>query len=172
MKMKRIRWGVALLTAGSIVLAQKVCHSPKTLKDHHEKTAMQKDSTFAVRQDSSESAKDSIKPKKDSIKVEKGRASFYSARLRKARTASGEPHHADSLVCAHKKHPFGTLLRVYNPKNGKEVIVKVTDRGPFRKGFIVDLSYSAAKQIGIVRAGHMPVEVSVVGFSPLNIRKP
>ena len=70
------------------------------------------------------------------------------------------------------KHPFGTLLRVYNPANGKEVVVKVTDRGPFRKGFIVDLSYRAAKEIGITRAGHMPVEVTVVGFTPPVVRKP
>ncbi len=94
--------------------------------------------------------------------VEKGNASYYSAKLKGRKTASGEYYNADSLMCAHKKHPFGTKLRVYNPANGKEVIVKVTDRGPFRKNFIIDLSYSAAKEIGILRAGYMPVEVTVV----------
>lgn len=95
--------------------------------------------------------------------VEKGNASYYSAKLKGRKTANGEYYHADSLTCAHKTHPFGTLLRVYNPKTDKEVTVRVTDRGPFRKNFIVDLSYSAAKQIGILRAGYMPVEVTVVG---------
>lgn len=99
--------------------------------------------------------------------VEKGNASYYSAKLKGRKTASGELYNADSLMCAHKTQPFGTLLRVYNPKTDKEVVVKVTDRGPFRKNFIVDLSYSAAKQIGILRAGYMPVEVTVVGKAPI-----
>lgn len=94
-------------------------------------------------------------------KAEKGNASYYSAKLVGRKTANGEYYHADSLTCAHKKYPFGTKLRVYNPSNGKEVIVRVTDRGPFRKNFIIDLSYSAAKKIGIIRAGFMPVEVTV-----------
>ena len=164
MKWKQTKWGLALLTASSIVLTQKICSSTQTPVEKPEGSAIREDSMPPVRKDTLDV--------KDSIKVEKGRATFYSSRLRKARTASGELHHADSLVCAHKTHPFGTLLRVYNPKNGKAVVVKVTDRGPFRKGFIVDLSYRAAKEIDIIRAGHMPVEVTVVGFTPPVVHKP
>ena len=57
-----------------------------------------------------------------------GKASFYSKRATGARTSNGERLHHDSLTCAHKTHPFGTLLKVTNPSNGKEVVVRVTDR--------------------------------------------
>lgn len=92
----------------------------------------------------------------------KGKASFYSKTLSGRKTASGEYYFADSMTCAHKKLPFGTRLRVYNPKNGKEVVVRVIDRGPYRSGFIIDLSYAAAKELDIIRAGHAAVEVTVL----------
>ena len=66
--------------------------------------------------------------------VQKGKATFYSKRATGARTANGERLHHDSLTCAHRTYPFGTLLRVKNPANGKEVVVRVTDRGPFVRG--------------------------------------
>ncbi len=94
--------------------------------------------------------------------VEKGYASYYSSSLHGGHTASGIRYHKDSLTCAHKKHKFGTMLRVLNKKNGKEVIVKVTDRGPFVKGRIIDLSYAAAKEIEMLQSGVVPVEVSVI----------
>lgn len=93
---------------------------------------------------------------------QKGRASFYSKTLNGRKTASGEYYFSDSMTCAHKKLPFGTRLRVFNPKNGKEVVVRVIDRGPYRSGFILDLSYAAAKELDIIRAGHAPVEVTVL----------
>lgn len=93
---------------------------------------------------------------------EKGLASYYSNRLHNAKTASGIILHRDSMVCAHKKYPFGTLLRVKNTKNGKEVVVKVIDRGPYRRGRIIDLSYAAAIKLDFVRAGTAKVEVWVV----------
>ena len=64
-------------------------------------------------------------------------------------------------MCAHKSHPFGTLLLVKNPANGKEVVVKVIDRGPHVRGRIIDLSYEAARRLGIITAGVAVVEVSV-----------
>ena len=109
----------------------------------------------------SDGKQDDEKTKITRQRAEKGNASYYSSKLTGRKTANGELYNADSLTCAHKKYPFGTKLRVYNPSNGKEVIVRVTDRGPFRKNFITDLSYSAAKKIGILRAGFMPVEVTV-----------
>lgn len=92
---------------------------------------------------------------------QKGKATFYSRRANGARSASGERIHSDSLVCAHRTHPFGTLLKVRNPANGKEVVVRVIDRGPFARGRVIDLSLRAARELGIVSQGVAMVEVSV-----------
>lgn len=92
-----------------------------------------------------------------------GKASYYSHRLHGRRTSDGSLYHRDSLTCAHRTLPFGTLLKVRNTQNGREVVVKVTDRGPFCKGRVVDLSYAAAEKIGILRAGVAPVEIETVG---------
>ena len=97
--------------------------------------------------------------------VEKGIASFYGKRATGRMTSSGERLHHDSLTCAHRTHPFGTLLKVFNPHNKRIVVVKVNDRGPFGRGRIIDLSWGAAQQLGILRRGIAPVEVSV--FDPL-----
>lgn len=82
-----------------------------------------------------------------------GKASFYSKRATGSRTSSGERLHHDSLTCAHRTYPFGTLLRVTNERNGKQVIVRVTDRGPHGRGRIIDLSYRAASELGIIAQG-------------------
>ena len=76
---------------------------------------------------------------------QRGKASYYSKRATGAKTASGERLHHDSLTCAHRTYPFGTLLKVTNPNNGNSVVVQVTDRGPFGHGRIIDLSYGAAQ---------------------------
>ena len=94
--------------------------------------------------------------------VQKGKASYYSKRATGARSASGERIHHDSLTCAHKKYPFGTILRVTNLSNNKSVDVRVTDRGPFGRGRVVDLSYAAAKAIGMLAQGVAMVEVKPV----------
>lgn len=94
--------------------------------------------------------------------VESGKASYYSDAWKGRRTSSGQPYHPDSLTAAHKTHPFGTYLLVRNVANGKEAIVKVTDRGPFIKGRVVDLSGAAARAIGMIQAGIATVEVRVV----------
>lgn len=93
-----------------------------------------------------------------------GKASFYGNRAHGHRTSDGSRYHKDSLTCAHKTLPFGTLLKVTNKKNGKEVVVRVTDRGPFVKGRVVDLSMAAAKQLDMVSAGVASVMVEPVGF--------
>lgn len=94
-------------------------------------------------------------------KPQRGKASYYSRRANGARTSSGIRLNNDSLVCAHKTYPFGTLLLVKNPANGKEVVVKVIDRGPYVKGRIIDLSIRAARELGILNQGVAVVEVSV-----------
>ena len=92
---------------------------------------------------------------------QRGKASYYSKRATGARTSSGILLHNDSLVCAHRTHPFGTKLLVRNLTNDKEVIVTVVDRGPYKKGRIIDLTYAAAEQLGMISKGVVAVEVSV-----------
>jgi rare lipoprotein A len=93
----------------------------------------------------------------------KGKATFYSKRATGSRTANGERLHHDSLTCAHRTFPFNTMLRVKNPANGREVVVRVTDRGPFIRGRIIDLSWRAAKELGIIAQGVAMVEVENLG---------
>ena len=66
------------------------------------------------------------------------------------------------MTCAHRTYPFGTLLRVTNLKNGLQVVVRVTDRGPFGRGRIVDLSWGAAKKLNMLGAGVVPCTVERV----------
>ena len=93
----------------------------------------------------------------------KGKASYYGNKFHGRRTSDGSRYHKDSLTCAHRTLPLGTLLKVRNQKNCREVVVKVTDRGPFGPGRIVDLSMAAAREIGMVQQGVVPVEVTRVG---------
>lgn len=92
-----------------------------------------------------------------------GKASFYSNKLHGRHTSDGSIYHKDSLTCAHRTLPFGTMLKVTNQKNGKEVVVKVTDRGPFTRGRIVDLSYAAANELGMIAAGVATVSIENLG---------
>lgn len=84
-------------------------------------------------------------------------ASYYSNRLHGQRMSDGTRYHRDSLICAHKKYELGTMLKVTNIKNGKSVVVRVADRCSGHR--IIDLSYAAAKEIGIIRAGVAMVRV-------------
>jgi len=109
--------------------------------------------------------------------VQSGKASFYSKKSTGRMTASGERLHHDSLTCAHRTYPFGTMLKVTNPANGNIVLVKVTDRGPYVKGRIIDLSVRAAKELGIIAQGIAPVIVERIGefivpFKPEDIELP
>ena len=97
-----------------------------------------------------------------SQEVQKGKASYYARKFGGRKTASGERLHHDSMTCAHRTHPFGTLLRVKNPANGREVVVRVNDRGPFVRGRIVDLSRAAAHKLGIIAQGIAHVEVELL----------
>lgn len=102
---------------------------------------------------------------------QKGKASFYAKKFHGRKTASGERLHQDSLTCAHRTYPFGTKLKVYNPVNGRSVVVRVTDRGPFVRGRIIDLSWRAAKELGIISQGVATVFVQkysdiIVPFQP------
>ena len=91
--------------------------------------------------------------------VQRGKATYYSKRATGSRTASGERLHHDSMTCAHRSYPFGTLLKVTCLDNDKSVVVRVTDRGPFIRGRIIDLSWGAAKKLGILAKGVAMVRV-------------
>ena len=102
--------------------------------------------------------------------TQRGIASYYSKKATGARTASGERLHHDSLTCAHRTYPFGTLLKVTNPANGRVVVVRVTDRGPFGRGRIIDLSWGAARQLGILTQGIASVVVERVNETIVPLR--
>lgn len=97
---------------------------------------------------------------------ESGYASYYHPKLHGRPTASGMIYHRDSMTCAHRTYPFGTLLLIENEQNNKKVIVKVTDRGPFKRKFTIDLSYQAAKQIGILKQGYAQVKITPYKNTP------
>lgn len=97
-----------------------------------------------------------------SAQQQRGVASFYAKRATGARTSSGEKLHHDSMTCAHKTFPFGTRLRVTCPATGRSVVVRVSDRGPFIKGRIIDLSWGAARELGILNMGVASVLVEKV----------
>jgi rare lipoprotein A len=90
---------------------------------------------------------------------EKGIASMYAAKFVGRATASGERLDKHHLTAAHRKLPFGTKLVVTNKRNGKSVVVTINDRGPHKRGRIIDLSPAAAREIGMQHAGLVPVEI-------------
>jgi rare lipoprotein A len=94
-------------------------------------------------------------------KAERGIASTYSTKLVGHATASGQVLKRDGLTAAHNTLPFGTRLVVTNKRNGRKVTVTVNDRGPYRKGRIIDLSPAAASELGMRRAGLAPVELRI-----------
>jgi rare lipoprotein A len=89
-------------------------------------------------------------------------ASFYGRRFAGRLTASGETFDPRQFTAAHRTLPFGSLVRVTNPRNGRSVIVRVNDRGPFIAGREIDLSRAAAEEIGIVRRGVGEVELELI----------
>lgn len=91
----------------------------------------------------------------------KGLASWYGTKFHGRKTSSGERYNLAGMTAAHKTLPIPSYVRVTNLKNGKQIIVKVNDRGPFHSDRIIDLSFVAAKKLGI--GGTSPVEVAVVG---------
>ena len=83
-----------------------------------------------------------------------GKASWYALH---SRTASGERMNPSAMTAAHRTLPFGTKLRVTNKNNGKVVVVRVNDRGPFVRGRVLDLSKGAAQRLGFIGSGHTSV---------------
>ena len=91
-----------------------------------------------------------------------GEASWYGPGFAGRRTANGEIFDPSQLTAAHKTFPFNTQLRVTNLENGRSVVVRINDRGPFKPGRIVDLSRAAADRIGMIGSGTAPVRIEVL----------
>ncbi|SHI52101.1 rare lipoprotein A [Mesonia phycicola] len=95
--------------------------------------------------------------------VQTGKASFYADKFEGRRTASGVKYYHNKATAAHRHLPFGTKVRVTNLANNKSVVVEINDRGPFVSGRIIDLSKSAAQELGYVPIGVTDVAIEVVG---------
>lgn len=91
-----------------------------------------------------------------------GVASYYADRFNGQRTASGETFSNAAYTAAHRTLPFGSRVRVTNPRTGASVVVRINDRGPFTRGRTIDLSRAAAQQVGIIQAGHGTVELALI----------
>lgn len=90
---------------------------------------------------------------------ERGQASFYGRRWNGRKTASGEIYNDALYTAAHKTLPFGLFVRVVRKDNGRQVVVRINDRGPFKKGRIIDLSTAGARRLGMIEEGVVEVEL-------------
>jgi len=95
--------------------------------------------------------------------TERGLASWYGPGFHGKQAANGEIYDMNELTAAHRTLPFNSVVEVRNRENGRQVEVRITDRGPFVKGRIIDLSRAAAKQLDMLGPGVAPVEIRVVG---------
>ncbi|MFM8888227.1 MAG: septal ring lytic transglycosylase RlpA family protein [Chthoniobacterales bacterium] len=105
------------------------------------------------------------------VSVLHGKASYYYGRWIGRLTANGETYRAADVTAAHKTLPFNTMVRVTNLKNGKSVIVRINNRGPYVKGRILDLSLVAAQTIDMTTAGVVPVKAEILRKIPV-VAKP
>lgn len=94
--------------------------------------------------------------------TEKGKASYYARKFQGRDMANGKPYRRGKMTAAHRTLPLGTKVKVTNARTNKSVKVEITDRGPFIKGRIVDLSEKAARRLDFIKAGVVPVELKVI----------
>ncbi|MEJ5166038.1 MAG: septal ring lytic transglycosylase RlpA family protein [Thermoanaerobaculia bacterium] len=102
----------------------------------------------------------SVEIKKEGIFEEEGLASWYGEEYHGEKTSSGETFNMYDFTAAHRTLPFGTFVYVYSYDTGKTIKVRINDRGPFLPGRIIDLSYAAAKELGIISMGISKVKIS------------
>lgn len=98
---------------------------------------------------------------------DRGVASWYGEDFHGKLAADGRPFDMYGFTGAHRSLPLGTVVRVLNAQNGRSVFIRITDRGPYKPGRMIDLSLGAAQQLGMVKKGLSPVLVDVVGEGPL-----
>lgn len=94
--------------------------------------------------------------------IQQGWASWYGPRFHGRRTANGERFNKFHLTAAHRTLPFNTRVRVTNLQNGRSIVVRINDRGPYIRGRIIDLSYAAARQLGMHQRGVIQVKVEIL----------
>lgn len=100
--------------------------------------------------------------------VQGGLASWYGRDFHGKETSNGEIYDMYAMTAAHKTLPLGVYVKVNNRENGRETVVRINDRGPFVNGRIIDLSYSAAKQLGVLDSGTAPVKIEALGYLDSN----
>ena len=100
------------------------------------------------------------------IQVVQGAASWYGPGFYGRTTASGERFRKGTLTAAHRTLPFGTRVRVTNLSNGRSVVVRINDRGPFKYHRVIDLAHGAASQLKMMQAGEVPVKLEILKSSP------
>lgn len=105
------------------------------------------------------------------LSVQSGTGSYYSDVFAGRSTASGAPYEPKGFTAAHRNLPFGTILRVTRKDGGQVVYVRVTDRGPYARGRILDLSRAAAERLGMLRAGVVKIKVEVLEYGPRKQRR-
>jgi rare lipoprotein A len=104
----------------------------------------------------------STHPRHEIKRNQSGMASFYGRECKGRRTASGERFDPNQLTAAHRTLPFGTLVKVTNLDNGRHVVVRINDRGPYARNRVLDLSRAAARKLGFEREGTAYVRLQVV----------
>lgn len=96
--------------------------------------------------------------------VQKGIASWYGKKFHGRKTSNGETYDMYAMTAAHKTLPMNVYLKVTNLDNGRSTVVRVNDRGPFVRSRIIDLSYTAANELGVVGPGTAPVRIEALGY--------
>jgi rare lipoprotein A len=135
-----------------ISLIFSACTNPGSLRREMEKPSIRRQNNQPTR----------------GLNIVYGKASYYGADFHGRKTASGEVYDMNDLTAAHKEFPFGTLCRVTNLMNSKAVVVRINDRGPFVEDRIIDLSYSAAKELDAVISGVIDVKIEVLKYGEEN----
>jgi len=104
------------------------------------------------------------------IKTWVGNASWYGPEFNGKKTANGETFNAEGLTAAHPNLPFGSWVRVVNPRNGKFEVVRINDRGPYQEGREIDVSYRVARKIGLIGSGVTQVRLELMQLPPKHTR--
>ncbi len=153
---------VVFFTTTSLLAAQPP-NTPGTVSKKSELTRPEKGKVTNSVQTASTTRRHKGNPKPYQV----GKASWYGKSFHGKTTASGEPYDMFQFTAAHRQLPLGTLVKVTNLDNGRSVVVRVNDRGPVPRSRIIDLSYGAARMLGIPGHGVEPVRLDVVQTATL-----
>jgi len=133
-----------------------------TARTNHPKTGVSEQSNADDTDTSTEAAEPQVPEGATVLSAETGLASWYGPPYNHRRGSNGEIYNMNAMTAAHKTLPLGSIVRVINANNGRSVVVRITDRGPFIPGRVIDLSLAAARKIDVWRAGVAPVRLEVL----------